>query len=80
MHSWNRDTSGRLVRSNSANLIENPSFEFSVPSHTPNQMADQGSNHDLNENESEHDAPMRPLRDYLQPAHTSTPSCIILPL
>jgi hypothetical protein len=78
MNAWYRDQSGHLIKIE-FEVCSKILFESSVHSQTLGTMADHGSNHGENENLNHNDPPMRSLRKYLQPPHSSTPSCIIFP-
>ena len=43
-------------------------------------MAENENEYDQDENEVHNEPPFRSLRDYLQPARTSTPSCMVFPV
>ena len=82
MRLWCRDSDNRLVRIESNNLFSNLSDSF-THSYTLDIMADLESNHgdesNLNNEKFHAHQPIRTLKDYLQPARSSAPSCIIFP-
>ena len=82
MHVWCHDSDNRLVRIESNNLFGNLSHSF-THSHTLNIMVDLEGNHgdenNLNNENFHAHQPIRTLKDYLQPARSSAPSCIIFP-
>ena len=74
-----RDEFGRLIRSLSHDHLENSALRL----HISLPMAD-NNDRDSNQGDNEHNNDLnvnqpRTLRDYLQPARSSIPSCIIIP-
>ena len=87
MSVWFRDpNSRRLVKGNCGTLsIELFNFASSSPSSSPSSSnSSTHTSHTMADNESVHEeqvnAPMRSMREYLQPPRNSSPSCFVFPL
>ena len=78
MSVWSRNNLGRLVKSLSNDLLDNsdsrPQKSKSMADNN-DRVSNQGDNE---HNDDLHVNQLRTLRDYLQPARSSIPSCIII--
>ena len=79
MSVWSRNNLGRLVKSLANDLLDNsdsrPQISKSMADNN-DRISNQGDNE---HNDDLHINQPRTLRDYLQPARSSIPSCIIIP-
>ena len=80
MLAWSRDDFGRLVWSLSNDHLEKSAFRpqnLFLMTDSNDRVSNQGDNE--HNNDDLHVNQPRTLRDYLQPARSSIPSCIIIP-
>ena len=83
MSVWFRDANSHRLVKGKLGTLSIDLFNFPSSSHSSTHSSTHSS-HTMADNESVHEehvnAPMRSMREYLQPPRNSSPSCFIFPL